>query len=162
MPEKSEQNGGPVIPGRPVKRPPPPADLEPREKVIWRDLAKSLPPDWFATSQTTLKELVQHIALSRDTIADVRRAQAAVDAVRAMPEPSTKLLLAALREKRAALRAHVLQTGQIASLSTKLRLTPQSRWQPATAKVRAGEESTGVELWDDWSNDPGPDDPKLQ
>jgi hypothetical protein len=95
MPEKREQqNGGPTIPGRPVKRPPPPADLEPREKVVWRDLTKQLPADWFATSQTMLKELVQHIVLSRDTMDDVRRAQAAVDVVQAMPEPSTKLLLA--------------------------------------------------------------------
>jgi hypothetical protein len=115
-----------------------------------------MPADWFVTALPMLKELCQTIALSRDTMADVRRAQAAVDAVQAMPEPSTKLLLAALREKRAALRAHVLQTGQIASLSTKLRLTPQSRWQPATAKVRAGEESDEVEPWNAWSNDPDP------
>jgi hypothetical protein len=43
MPEKREQqNGGPIIPGCPVKRPAPPADLEPREKVIWRDLARCM------------------------------------------------------------------------------------------------------------------------
>jgi hypothetical protein len=156
MPQKREQDGlGPILPGSNGKRPPPPAELNPREKVIWRDIAKRLPADWFQTSQPVLKELCQHIRLADDLMEDVRRAQAVVDELRGTPGPAdVKLLVAALRELRAALRAHLLQSGQIISLSTKLRLTPQSRYAPSTAKVRAGETSDGIEPWNDWGNDP--------
>ena len=152
MPKKREQNGGPIIPGS-TKRPPPPTDLEPREKVIWRDLAARLPPDWFATSQSVLKELVRHVRLSDDLMGDIKRAQAAVDEVLRMPEPPAKLLVAATRELRASLRTHVLQSQRIGALSTQLRLTPQSRYQPTTAKAKAMETPEGIDPWLDWGND---------
>jgi hypothetical protein len=154
MPRQRQQDAwGPIIPGRRSKRPGPPVELEPREKRIWRDIVQSLPPDWFATSQPVLKELVYHIRIADDLRGDIRRAQATVDEILRMPEPAAKLLVAATKELRAALRTHVLQSQRMSALSTSLRLTPQSRYQASTAKVRSAEETAGIDPWLDWGND---------
>jgi hypothetical protein len=163
MPRKRQQGAlSPIIPGSNGKRPAPPPELTPREKVVWRDLTKRLPADWFTTSQPVLRELVRHIVLADDAHQVVARAQAAVDEILRMPEPPpAKLLVAATRELRASLRTHVLQSQRISALSTTLRLTPQARYQPSTAKIRATEEPAGVAPWNDWN--PGEDDdPPMQ
>jgi hypothetical protein len=160
MPRKQDASG-PLIPGRPVKRPAPPPGLDdPREKRIWRDIVASLPADWFQTSQPVLRQLVQHIRISNDLTGDIERARGAVDKILSMPEPPAKLLVAATREFRAALRAHILQSQRISALSTSLRLTPQSRYQASVAQVRGREEPKGPEPWNDWAN--ADDDPPLQ
>ena len=163
MPRKREQNG-PIIPGS-TKRPSPPAALDdPREIRAWRDIVRSLPPDWFTSGgQLLLTQLCRHIRWSNDTVADIRRARIAVDEVEKMPKPPTKLLIEALRKYRAALQCHALQSGQIASLSTKLRLTPQSRYGHRSAKTAAETVSPYPDPWSDWSDEPDPDDdPKLK
>jgi hypothetical protein len=84
---------------------------------------------------------------------DIARARIAVDEVLAMPQPPVKLLITALREYRAALRCHCDQSQMIGVLSTKLRLTPQSRYQSSTAKTAAKAESSYPDPWSDWGND---------
>ena len=168
MPRKREQNG-PIIPGS-TKRPPPPPGLDPREIKVWRDIVRSLPADWFTSGgQLLLKELCRHIRLSDDTVADIKRERAAVDEVMAMPKPPTKLLVEALRKYRAALQCHALQSGQIASLSTKLRLTPQSKYGHRSAKTAAETVSPYPDPWSDWDldgdesgSDDGENDPNLK
>jgi hypothetical protein len=156
---RTSQNGGPIIPGSPRKRPPPPQELDPREIKVWRDIVRSLPADWFtAGNQFLLKELCRHIRLSDDTMVDIGRERAAVDEVMAMPKPPTKLLIEALKKYRAALQSHALQSAQIASLSTKLRLTPQSRYGHRAAKTAAETVSPYPEPWSDWGDESGPDD----
>jgi hypothetical protein len=161
MPRKRQQDG-PIIPGSngSMKRPAPPVELEPREKRIWRDIVASLPADWFTTSQPVLTELCRHIRYSNELAVDVAQARTAIDQIKMMPEPPLKLLLAAMRDYRILLRSHGYQSERVANLSTKLRLSPQSRYQASTAQVRATEEPAGPEPWNDWAG--ADDDPPVQ
>jgi hypothetical protein len=149
--ERTMPRTSPFIPGN-GKRPPPPAGLDAREAAIWRQITKRLPVDWFV-AEPLLKELCRHIRICDDLAGDIARARAAVDEIRGMPEPPAKLLLAAMREYRALLRAHGYQSERVTNLSTKLRLAPQSRYAPKTAKTRAMETDAGVPPWLDWGND---------
>jgi hypothetical protein len=160
---RTSQNGGPIIPGSTKRPSPPPELIDPREIKVWRDIVRSLPADWFTSgSHLLLKALCQHIRLADDTMKDIKQARTEVDEVKAMSAPPPKLLIEALKKYRAALQSHLLQTGQIASLSTKLRLTPQSRYGHRSAKTAAETVSPYPELWNDWGLDSdesgGPDD----
>jgi hypothetical protein len=143
----------PFIPGT-SKRPPPPPELDAREAKIWRQITGRLPADWFtAASGPMFKELCRHVRLADDLSEDIALARAAIDELRKTPEPPAKLLTAATRELRTLLRMHGLQSQRIGTLSTQLRLTPQSRYQPSTAEVKAAETPAGVPPWLDWGND---------
>ncbi len=48
----------------------------------------------------------------------------------------------------ALLRAQDRESGRIAQSATKLRLTPQSRYTPSTATVRADRDTGGKKPWD--------------
>src|SRR5262245_27408074 len=100
-----------VIPGT---RPPPPAQLTPEQAIHWRTITNRLPQSWFGEeTQFLLRELVRHVdycdALARD-----------IEALRSSPDATTE-------ELHQALKAHALQSERLANLSTKLRLTKQSR-----------------------------------
>jgi hypothetical protein len=150
MPRRSAQDAlSPFIPG---KRRSPPAELDAREAKIWRRVTERLPSDWFAAgSGVMLQELCRHIRHADDLAADLALARAEIEQVKAEPkrDPRRKLLLEALKEYRALLRAHALQTQQIGTLSTRLRLTPQSRYAPSTAKAKAAT-SAYPAPWTDW------------
>jgi hypothetical protein len=152
MPRIRQPDPSPYIPGIRQKRPPPPAELDEREAKLWTAITRSLPADWFVASWPLLVELVRHIRIADDLMRDVARARAVIDELRKTSEPSSKLLLEASKQYRALLRLHALQTQRIGTLSTRLRLTPQSRFARSTAHVRAAEDA-GVELWDDWEAD---------
>jgi hypothetical protein len=154
---RTSQNGGPILPGT-TKRPSPPPGLDAREAVIWRQVTKRLPPDWINTGAPLFRELCRHIALSNTLMEDIARARAAIDELRTSEQPASKLLLDATKSYRVLLRLHALQSQQIGTLSTKLRLTPQSRYQSSTAKARATEEPEGPEPWLDWGLDSDSDD----
>jgi hypothetical protein len=153
MPRPNQYTSGPIIPGS-SKRPPPPAQLDTRERRIWSAITARLPADWVtAESEPMLKELVRHIRIADDLWVDLAHARAAIDELRKMPEPPAESLVEATREYRAVLRAHGYQTERIGNLSTKLRLTPQARYAPSTAKREAGKVSPYPEPWNDWGND---------
>jgi hypothetical protein len=140
----------PIIPGK-ERRPSPPAELDARERTIWTKITARLPADWFtAEAQPMLKELVRHLCIADDLAADLAQARAAIDEIRKTPEPSADLLATATREYRAVLRAHGYQSERIGNLATKLRLTPQSRYAPSSAKREAGKVLEGPEPWRDW------------
>ncbi len=170
MPRKSQDALGPILPGVPRKRSPPPPELDPREAKIWRDITRSLPADWFTSgNHLLLKELCRHVRLSDDSMVDIALARAAVDEVMATPKPPPKLLIEALKKYRAALQSHALQSERIASLSTKLRITNQSRYAPRVAGTAANTVSAYPEPWIDWNQDgaenldpDAPDEPKLK
>jgi hypothetical protein len=142
----------PLIPGN-SKRPSPPPGLDARETKIWRQITKRLPVDWFA-AEPLLTELCRHIRISDDLMGDIAQARAAIDGLQKTSDPRSKLLLEAMKEYRTLLRCHCLQSERIGALSTKLRLTPQSRYAPATAKTRATETPAGIDPWLDWGLDP--------
>jgi hypothetical protein len=144
-------NGGPIIPGS-IKRPTPPPELDAREATIWRRVTKRLPSDWVSNGAPLFGELCRHIGFSAALKEDITLARAAINALRTAEQPASKLLLDATKDYRALLRLHALQSQQVGTLSTKLRLTPQSRYQSSTAKVRATEEPEGIAPWNDWGN----------
>jgi hypothetical protein len=147
----ARQNGGPIVPGT-IKRPSPPPELDAREAVIWRRVTKRLPADWINSGAPLFVELCRHIGFAAALKEDIALARAAIDALRTAEQPASKLLLDATKDFRALLRLHALESQQIGTLSTKLRLTPQSRYQSSTAKVRATEPE-GPEPWNDWQVD---------
>jgi hypothetical protein len=161
MPRTSQNGGGPIIPGN-GRRPGPPSGLDKRERAIWSSITKRLPSDWLDVGAPLFRELCRHIKLGEDLMTDIRLARARIDELRTSEQPTSKVLLDATKNYRALLRLHALQTQQIGALSTKLRLTPQSRYQSSTAKIRASEEPEGIPLWEDYGLDPdesgSPDD----
>jgi hypothetical protein len=147
-------NDGPIIPGI-TKRPAvPPSELDTREAAIWRRVTRKLPQDWVTSGALLFTELCRHTRLSEDLMNDIRQARARIDELRAVEQPTSKLLLDATKDFRALLRLHALESQQIGVLSTRLRLTPQSRFQPTTARAKAAEEGL-PEPWNDWLDDDG-------
>jgi hypothetical protein len=150
MPRTRPSELSPLIPGKRRARPAPPPELNAREAEIWTDITGRLPADWFKASGPLLKELCRHIRLGDRLSEDIARAQAALDELRQRAEPPTKLLAEATKEYRALLRMHGLQSTRVGTLSTALRLTPQSRYRADAAKVRASEATSYPEPWNDW------------
>ena len=151
MPRKNQYTAGPVTPG---KRPAPPPGLDERETKIWSEVTRQLPADWFSTdSAPVLRELIRHIRHSDDLQSDITRARAALDQAKKEPGPTGKLLAEARKEWLTLLRAHGYQSERIGTLSTKLRLTPQSRYQALTARTKAAQAASPYsEPWNDWRN----------
>jgi hypothetical protein len=134
---------GPIIQS---KRTPPPTDLTPTQRKIWRELVAAVDRDWFNDVTPLLTELVAHIdfaAMLREGIEQVRGRLAEL-------ELGSKEHKALSRQLAGLLRAHGMQSSSIASLSTKLRLTPQARQSARRAdQVRA---RTGPRPWEGWEN----------
>jgi hypothetical protein len=151
MPRRNQyQYEGAVIPGS-ERRPSPPAQLDARERAIWTKITTRLTAEWFtAETQPMLTELCRHIRIADDLSTDRVLARAAIDEIRKTPEPDAEALAAATQEYRAVLRAHGYQTERIGNLATKLRLTPQARYAPSSAKREAGKVSPYPEPWLDW------------
>ena len=130
---------GPILP---TYREPPPADLTPSQQKIWREIVADLDRVWFADTRHLLVELVAHIdfaAMLRAGIEDVRTELAGLPL-------GSKEERAMSRQLVSLLRAHGKQSAAVAHLSTKLRLTPQSRQSARRAdQVR---HRTGRRPWD--------------
>jgi hypothetical protein len=134
---------GPIIQSR---RQAPPADLTPKQQAIWRELVRDLDRGWFSDTAHMLKELVAHVdycAMLRAGIEQVRARLAEV-------EIGSKEWKVLSRQLASLMRQHGRQSSSIASLSTKLRLTPQSRQSARRAdQVRA---RTGPRPWENWES----------
>jgi hypothetical protein len=135
---------GPIIPS---KREPPPKDLTPKQRAIWVEITNDLDRDWFSDTAHLLKELVCHIDYAR-------MLAGGIEAVRGqlvgLPLGS-KEERAMSRQLATLLRSHGKQSAAIANLSTKLRLTPQSRQSARRAdQVR---HRTGSRPWEWQSNE---------
>jgi hypothetical protein len=123
-----------IIPGT---RPEPPLELEPEEQATWRTITSRLPQSWFtAENMPLLKELCRHVGYADALAADI---------VQLRQAPTVDV-----EELRAALRAHALQSERIGNLSTKLRLTKQSRLDRESAGIEARKSAAGVKPWEGW------------
>jgi hypothetical protein len=150
MPRQNQYAMTPLVPGN-EKRPPAPPQLDARERAIWTKITARLPAEWFTPeARPMLKELVRHLCIADDLTADLKLARAAIDEIRKAPQPDAESLAEATQEYRAVLRAHGYQTERIGNRATKLRLTPQARYAPSTAKREAGKVSPYPEPWLDW------------
>jgi hypothetical protein len=131
-----------IIPGQ---REPPPADLDPMERESWRAITEALPYDWFRPEALPmLKELCRHVHYS-DMLAGMINEALESDAAEDTADGGGRLA-----ELVALLRAHGYQTERIANLSTKLRLTNQSRFSSARAADQHRRRTGGKRPWDDW------------
>jgi hypothetical protein len=135
---------GPIIRSQ---RAPPPTDLTPTQRKIWRNIVASVDRDWFNDVTPLLTELVAHIDYGRMLAAGIEEVRA-----RLVGLPlGSKEEKAMSRQLASLLRLHGKQSASIASLSTKLRLTPQARQSSRRAdQVRA---RTGPRPWEGWEND---------
>jgi len=130
---------GPIIPSQ---RERPPKDLTVKQQAIWRELVASVDRDWFGDTRPLLTELCAHVDYARMIAGAIETVRAKL----AELELGSKEHKAMSRQLAGLLRAHGIQSSSIASLSTKLRLTPQSRQSARRAdQVRA---RTGPRPWE--------------
>jgi hypothetical protein len=139
----SSSADGPIIQS---KRAAPPKDLTPKQQAIWREYTTDLDRDWFSDTRHLLKELCCHVDFARMIAAGIEQVRARLAAV----EVGSKEEKAMSRQLAGLLRSHAKQSAAIASLSTKLRLTPQARQSARRAdQVR---HRTGPRPWEGWEN----------
>ena len=115
------------------RRPEPPVHLGMDAVAIWRAVVNSLPADWF--SPGTLPLLAAFCALTVSRLYTLRALQAAERGDKEFDRESWERLQKQLGEL----------SGRIATLATRMRLTPQSRYG-ARAADTAGR--SGPKLWD--------------
>jgi hypothetical protein len=151
------------------KPPPPPEELEPEQQLEWEAITARLPADWFSGENIPLlKELCRHITYARELARQVVKVRAEIQAFMAGSAADTagsegiaerRTIQATLRDELCRLlRSHGYQTERIGNLSTKLRLTKQSRYDASSA-YRAAKDAGSVmkKPWLDWgenSTDP--------
>ena len=134
---------GPIIRS---KRERPPTDLTPPQQKIWRELVAAVDRDWFGDTRPLLTELCAHIDYARMLAGGIEEVRARLVG---LPLGSKEERVMS-RQLASLLRSHGKQSAAIASLSTKLRLTPQARQSARRAdQVRA---RTGPRPWEGWEN----------
>lgn len=151
-----------LAPTIPDTRPSPPEELEPEQRAEWEAITARLPVDWFTGENIPmLKELCRHITYARELARQVAKLRADIQAVTegstadtagSMGVAERRKIQAELRDELCRLlRSHGYQTERIGNLSTKLRLTKQSRYDASSA-YRAAKDagSTMKKPWLDW------------
>jgi hypothetical protein len=134
---------GPIIRSQ---RAAPPKDLTPTQQKIWREYTADLDRDWFSDTHHLLKELVCHVDYARMIAGAIEEVRARLAEV----EIGSKEWKVLSRQLASLMRSHGKQSSSIASLSTKLRLTPQARQSARRAdQVRA---RTGPRPWEGWES----------
>jgi hypothetical protein len=149
----------PLVAGKP---PPPPEELEPDQQLEWEAITTRLPADWFSGENIPmLRELCRHICYARELARQVVKVRAEIQAVMegstadtagSMEVAERRKIQAGLRDGLCKLlRSHGYQTERIGNLSTKLRLTKQSRYDASSA-YRAGRNAGSAmkKPWLDW------------
>jgi hypothetical protein len=127
----------PVVPGQ--GRPEPPANLDPLEQRIWRDLVAALPAHWVdLAGRIVLRRLVAQAAISE-------RREARLRELRAQDQDGSEAAIELAT-------AHSATSKTVAYLLSQLRATPRSRivsraagsqfeqapkWRPWEIKARA-------------------------
>ena len=152
-----------VVPGTRV---PPPPELNLAEAATWREIVERLPADWFtAENRPLLKELCRHIGHADALSVDIEAARVELadlkkigpDELAAIGMSSMELrkaIRAVTGDYHARLRLHAFQTERIGNLSTKMRLSQQTRLAPAVSKARADQGPAGPKPWQNWDELP--------
>jgi len=134
---------GPIFPGQ---REPPPKDLTPKQQAIWRSIVADHDRQWFSESYALLTELVCHISYAREiatSIETVRQRLAAAPT-------GSKEEVTLSRQLASLMRQHAKQSSSIATLSTRLRLTPQSRQSARASDQIRRRTAPGRRPWEGW------------
>jgi hypothetical protein len=129
-PKAAADLAGPIIPGAPVA---PPDELEADERAVWTAITGRLPENYFtAEAVPMLVQLCRHVCYARELAAQIaaRRKAGGNDDLSAL------------------MRDHGFQSNCIASLSTKLRLTPQARQSARRADQLARKVGAAPPPWE--------------
>jgi hypothetical protein len=128
----------------PGERADPPPDLSLEQQEVWESIAAGMPADWSRDVGTriVLKELCRASVHARHLSGDAEAARTTLVAA-----PDNNRLR---KEWLTLLRAFNLQAQRIADLSTKLRLTRQSRQGARRGDQIARQGSGGRRPWTDW------------
>lgn len=113
----------------------PPEGMTAEQGRIWTEIVASKPPGWFGKDSAALLESYC-IAITRR-----RMITAKIEVQSALKRPNIDKLAQLLELERR-------QTATISSLSTKMRLSQQSRYTPQRAATEAKQQPSGVkEPW---------------
>ena len=149
---------GAVVPGEPIQPPDPPPELGDAEQAIWRGITGKMPPGWFSADNVPmLKELCRHIRHADELAADLEVVREALAAIKERITADPALLeqtLELTKSRINLMRAHGYQSERIGNLSTKLRLTNQSRYEAIKADRERRDVPTMPRPWEDWGLPP--------
>ena len=138
MPRKSTASLS-IVPMMIDNRPSPPNDLTEEQQDIWKRIVGSEPAEFFKTAATQilLGEFCKHVDAARVLGRAVNGFRDEWWASQEGVDRYNQLLQMRDRETKA-----------LTDKATKLRLTNQSRWQPAAAASRAKNESAQAKPWE--------------
>jgi hypothetical protein len=119
----------------PTRRPEPPADMSPAEAREWNKIVSSMPADWFTTEMFPLLISLCRIICTLDEVTK-----------------EVKKTSPAAKEFAQLGKTQLMYIDAITKLSTKLRLTPQSRYTENSAK-RATKEAVANRSKKPWGED---------
>jgi phage terminase small subunit len=119
-----------------TRRPEPPSHLGDDAADIWRATVNSLPADWFSPGTLPLLEAFCGLSVSQQLT--LRALQRAERSGGDFDRDEWETLLKQLGEL----------SGRVATLATRLRLTPQSRYGPRSAATAANQGSSARKLWE--------------
>src|SRR5262245_4203153 len=120
--------------GPSAERPDPPKQFSDDEKVVWRKIVENCPPDWFTAECIHLLAKLCSVIVMSDRLEARWRA-----------DDRTWLD----KDDRVAYNAMI---HSVAQLTTKLRLSPQSRFNGFEARTRMTNRAPS-KVWDDTSDD---------
>ncbi len=149
-PKSAESQVVYVVPEALPQRPEPPDCLTPAESRQWVAYVERMPIDWFtAEVQPVLVNLCRAVCLSDYFAARLQEVLGVLDGLEGrlrlehpgISDEDVETAVAILHGRKVDYaRSQLEQSKQVGSLSTKLRLTPQSRYQPNTAAARTRDE----------------------
>lgn len=140
MPRKSAASLAVVTPIDPKRHPPVPPTLSPRQQVLWSDIVRSKPVDWFDSgSLPILQALTAHI----ETLERIEGQFLDLGDLTDGDQLDRLDKLSRLRDR---------ESKAVATLSAKLRLTQQARYTAQSAATAARRGGGGPRPWE--TNDP--------
>jgi phage terminase small subunit len=119
-----------------VRRPVPPAHLGDEAQAIWRATVNSVPADWFPPGTRPLLEALCGLAVSQ------QYALRALQRIESGEEQFDQNRWERLQKQLGEV------SGRVATLATRLRLTPQSRYGPRSAATAARGNHDGPKPWE--------------
>jgi hypothetical protein len=130
-----------IVPAALPQRPEAPADLSPEQAEVWRAYVADMPADWFpAKTWPTLTNLCGLVTNSRLLRRELRKFDGGI------PEDAT-----GFQRYRQIQKMYEKEVLAVATLETKLRLTPQSKNDPhraEKARTAIANAATGRKPWD--------------
>ena len=134
-----------VVRLNPAKRDPPPPGLSPEAAAEWKAIVSHMPGDWFGReAHPLLAALCRHIIEAERISASLATLDEALAAEVAQGRPAIEVICESAHTRDRLLAMRDRETRAASSLATRLRLTPQSRYDKTKATVRR----SGIPPWE--------------